>query len=655
MKNLLSGSSQNMPRHGATLLQFLVLGLFCLFLVRLWYLQIHLGPVFTEKSRNNQLRIEYLFAPRGFLRDRNGELLAVNEPAFALGLVREDCDDIPATLAKVSELTDIPLERLQEIYARNKPKVKSFEPLVLVPDLNFETIAKIEGMSVRWPGLEILSRTRRKYNYGHLLSHVLGYVSEANESEMQADPTLSLGDFVGKQGLENRLDSRLRGAKGKRLIEVDVTGRRLSEEQQGEPKAGEEVFLSIDLGLQQLGHKMLEGKSGAVIVMDPDSGEVHALVSEPSYDSNMFTNGLSSAQWAQLRDDPLHPLQNRATQSVYPPGSVFKLIIAAAGLHYGVVDPKDTVTCTGEVALGSHVFRCWKHSGHGTVDMRRALVESCDVYFYRLGMKLGVDRMSAFAKACGFGSPTGIDLPHEKGGLIASREWKLKRFGVRWTKGEDLNMSIGQGYTVTSPLQVARYIAAVLNGGKLLKPSLIKGEPATVTGQIPLTPQQAELVKQAMVATVEDPRGTCHRVLTPGVVVGAKTGSAQVVRLTEELRRMGDSVPYKYRDHAWMAGFGEQGGKRYVVVAMVEHGMHGASGAGPVVKAMLNALFLGKRELPPQDIAGAESPAESPAARLEAVETQFPEPPQPMPPSFGGDRPAQEPLRPGPSEQEAPQ
>lgn len=649
MKNLLSGSSQNMPRHGATLLQFLVLGLFCLFLVRLWYLQIHLGPVFTEKSRNNQLRIEYLFAPRGFLRDRNGELLAVNEPAFALGLVREDCKDIPATLAKVAELTDIPLERLKEIYARNKPKVKSFEPLVLVPDLSFETIAKVEGMSVRWPGLEILSRTRRKYNYGHLLSHVLGYVSEANEAEMQADPTLSLGDFVGKQGLENRLDSRLRGAKGRRLIEVDVTGRRLSEEQQGEPRAGEEVFLSIDLGLQQLGHKMLEGKSGAVIVMDPDTGEVHALVSEPSYDSNMFTNGLSSAQWAELRDNPLHPLQNRATQSVYPPGSVFKLVIAAAGLHYGVVEPKETVHCTGELALGSHVFRCWKRGGHGTVDFERALVESCDVYFYKLGMKLGVDRMSEYAKASGFGAPTGIDLPHEKGGLIASREWKLKRFGVRWTKGEDLNMSIGQGYTVTSPLQVARYIAALLNGGKLLKPSLVKGEPQQVAGQIPLTSAQAALIKRTMVATVEDPRGTCRRALTPGVVVGAKTGTAQVVRLTDELKRLGDNVPYRFRDHAWMAGFGERGDKRFVVVAMVEHGLHGGSGAGPVVKAMLDALFMGKRELPPQDVVGAQSPTASPAARLEAVETQFPEPPLPLPPGLGQEQPQEQPA------QEAPQ
>lgn len=634
MKNLLSASSQNMPRFGASLLQFLVLGLFCLFAVRLWYLQIHLGPVFTEKSRNNQLRIEYLFAPRGFLRDRNGELLAVNEPAFALGLVREDCEDIPSTLEKVAELTGIPQERLKEIYTRNKPKVKSFEPLVLAPDLTFDTIAKVEGVSVRWPGLEILSRTRRKYNYGHLLSHVLGYVSEANEAEMQADPSLSLGDFVGKQGLENRLDSRLRGTKGKRLIEVDVTGRRLSEEQQGEPKAGEEIFLSLDLGLQQLGHKLLEGKSGAVVVMDPDSGEVHALVSEPSYDSNMFTNGLSSAQWASLRDDPLHPLQNRATQSVYPPGSVFKLVIAAAALHYGLVDPSETVNCSGELALGSHVFRCWKHSGHGSVNFQRALVESCDVYFYKLGMKLGVDRMSEFAKASGFGTTSGIDLPHEKGGLIASKEWKLKRFGVRWTKGEDLNMAIGQGYTVTSPLQVARYIGALINGGKLMRPALIKGEQPQVTGQLPLTDEQAATVKRAMVATVEDPRGTCHRVLTPGVLVGAKTGSAQVVRLTDELKRMGDGVPYKFRDHAWMAGFGEQAGKRFVIVAMVEHGMHGASGAGPVVKAMLNALFMGKKELPPQDIAGAERPAASPAARLEAVETQFPDPPLPVPPAF---------------------
>jgi len=631
MKNLLSASSQNMPRFGPALLQFLVLGLFCLFILRLWYLQIHLGPVFTEKSRNNQLRIEYLFAPRGFLRDRTGELLAVNEPAFALGLVREDCDDIPATLAKVSELSGIPVERLKDIYTRNKPKVKSFEPLVLAPDLNFETIARVEGVSVRWPGLEILSRTRRKYNYGHLLSHVLGYVSEANEAEMQADPTLSLGDFVGKQGLENRLDARLRGAKGKRLIEVDVTGRRLSEEQQGQPRAGEEIFLSIDLGLQQLGHKILEGKSGAVVVMDPDSGELHALVSEPSYDSNAFTNGLSSAQWAALRDDPLHPLQNRATQSVYPPGSVFKLVIAAAGLHEGLIDPKETVTCSGELALGNHVFRCWKRGGHGVVNLQRALVESCDVYFYKLGMKLGVDRMSAFAKAAGFGSTTGIDLPHEKGGLIASKEWKLKRFGVRWTKGEDLNMSIGQGYTITSPLQVARYISALINGGKLLRPGLIRGEAPQVLGQLPLTEEQAAIVKRAMVATVEDPRGTCHRVLTPGVVVGAKTGSAQVVRLTDELKRMGDSVPMKYRDHAWMAGFAEQGKRRFVIVAMVEHGMHGASGAGPVVKAMLDALYLGKRELPPKDVVGAERPVEGPP-RIDTVETQFPEPPVEEPP-----------------------
>jgi penicillin-binding protein 2 len=296
------------------------------------------------------------------------------------------------------------------------------------------------------------------------------------------------------------------------------------------------------------------------------------------------------------------------------------------------------------------VFRCWKKGGHGTVNFQRALVESCDVYFYKLGMKLGVDRMSAFAKAAGFGTPTGINLPHEKGGLIATKEWKLKRFGVRWTKGEDLNMSIGQGYTVTSPLQVARFVSSLINGGKVLRPLLIRGETPEVQSALPLSPEHAAIVKKAMIATVEDAHGTCHRVLTPGVVVGAKTGSAQVVRLTDELKRMGDSVPMKYRDHAWMAGFGEQGNKRFVVVAMVEHGMHGASGAGPVVKAMLDALFLGKRELPPTDTTGAERPAE-PARRYAVVpvDPQFPDPPLPElpapvtgpvgpPPSPGGDR-----------------
>jgi penicillin-binding protein 2 len=634
---------------GAGLLQFLVLALFCLFAVRLWYLQIHLGPVFTEKSRNNQLRTEYIFAPRGFLRDRNGELLAVNEPAFALGLVREDCDDIETTLTKVSEWSGIPLERLKEVYQRNKPKVKSFEPLTLVPDMDYDLIAKVEGSAVRWPGLEIISRTRRKYNYGQLLAHILGFVGEANEAEMQADASLSLGDFVGKQGLENKLDARLRGAKGRRMIEVDVTGRRLSEELQREPKAGEEIFLSIDLSLQQLGHKALEGKTGAVVVMDPDTGEIHAMVSEPSYDSNAFTAGLSAAQWAELRDNPTHPLQNRATQGVYPPGSVFKLVMAADALAENAIDPSETVQCSGELALGNHVFRCWKRGGHGTVNLQRALVESCDVYFYKLGARLGVDRVSAFAKAAGFGAPTGVDLPHEKAGLIPSREWKMKRYGVRWTKGEDLNLGIGQGYTGVTPLQVARFISALINGGKVMKPLLIRGETPQQLATLPMSAEAAAIVKRDMVATVEDPRGTCHRILTSGVLVGAKTGSAQVVRLTDELKRMGDAVPYKYRDHAWMAGFAERGNRRFVVVVLVEHGMHGASGAGPVVKTMIDALFMGKKELPPQDTSGVEGPA-SPAARLNAVETQFPEP-------AAGEAPEapEAPAKPAPAEQEAPQ
>jgi penicillin-binding protein 2 len=250
------------------------------------------------------------------------------------------------------------------------------------------------------------------------------------------------------------------------------------------------------------------------------------------------------------------------------------------------------VFCPGYLTLGSHTFRCWRRGGHGHVNLRRALVESCDVYFYRLGMKLGVDRISEFSFASGFGKPTGIDLPHEKGGNIPTREWKEKTYGERWQKGEDLNFSIGQGYTLVTPLQVARYISALINGGQLLKPQLLADAEPEVQGEVPLTGDQRDLIKKAMVHTVVDPSGTCWRARTPGVTVGAKTGTAQVTRLTDELKALKDhEIPYALRDHAWMAGFGERDGRRYAVVVMVEHGLHGSSGAGPVVKACLDYLF----------------------------------------------------------------
>ncbi|NDV27026.1 penicillin-binding protein 2 [Desulfovibrio sp. JC010] len=595
--SLYESKTQQPPKNGLLLLQGLILLLFCIFALRFWYLQIHKGDYFSEQARNNQLRQDNLYAPRGLIRDRNGNLLAVNEPAYALGIVREDCKDLDATLKTVSQWTGVDLGKLKKVFKKSRRRVKPFEPLILVPNLTFEQVAVIEANSLHWPGLEVVVRPRRKYLQGPLLSHVLGYVSEVDEEELEADPDLAVGDYVGKQGLEYVLEKRFRGIKGRRQNEVDATGRRLKERILNPPIAGEDIDLSIDLDLQELGGSLLEGKAGAVVVMNPDNGQILAFVSAPSYDNNSFTDGLSQKEWVALRDDPRTPLQNRVIQSVYPPGSVFKMTVAGAGLHYGMITPEDTVFCPGHMNLGKYTFRCWRKGGHGKTDLEKSLVESCDVYYYKLGKKLGVDRMSEYAFAAGYGKPTGIALPHEKGGLIPTRKWKKRRFGEIWHPGENLNFSIGQGYTLVTPLQVARSISSLINGGRLLRPQLLAGEPAEEQGVLPLTDAKRELIRKAMIATVDKPRGTARRLRMKGVVVGGKTGTAQVVKLTDELKKMKDEdIPYKYRDHAWMASFAEKGTERYVVVCMVEHGLHGSSGAGPIVKAIYDHIFKGRKE-----------------------------------------------------------
>ncbi len=593
MSVLFDSHDREPPKLGLILLQVLILFLFCVFALRFWFLQVHRGQEYANKARQNQFRQEAIFAPRGLIRARGGQLLATNDPAYALGLVREDCHDIEATLKSVSGWTGIPEAELKDIYSSKRGKVKKFMPLILAPDLTFDQLARIEANMVRWPGLKVLVRSRRSYSHGPLFSHVLGYVAEANDTEMEKDQALALGDHIGKLGLEQAMESQLRGIKGKREFEVDVTGRHMAEFTRKQPHAGQDMTLSIDLGLQALVDELMQGREGVVVVMNADTGQMYALVSAPTYDTNSFTAGISSKDWKKLSADQHHPLLNRVTQSAYPPGSVFKLVMTGAALSEKMMNVRETVTCTGALRLGSHTFRCWRGGGHGTVSLRRALVESCDVYFYRLGMKLGVDRISKFSFASGFGKPTGIDLPHEKGGLIPTREWKLRTYGEKWQRGEDLNFAIGQGFTLVTPLQTARYISALINGGLLLKPQLLAGDEVVIQGRLPLTDKDREIIKSGMIHTVTDSGGTCWRVRTPGVVVGAKTGTAQVVRLTDELKAMKDEdIPYALRDHAWMSGFGEANGERFSVVVMVEHGLHGSSGAGPVVKAVLDYLFL---------------------------------------------------------------
>lgn len=583
---------QQIPKNGLLLLQLLVLGMFLVFTLRFWYLQLHRGQEFAERAENNRIRQQQVYAPRGLIRDRNGTLLAVNEPAYALAIVREDSQDIPAVLRQISVWLDLDHEQLQETFELGRLRIRRFEPQILVHSLTFDQLAVVEANTMTWPELKIIAKPRRSYPQGALLAHVIGYVAEANEQEMNADPDLTLGDSIGKKGIEFTMETTLRGRKGLRQVDVDAAGRQLGTTLLVPPQAGGEIRLSIDLDLQEFVDQTMGEHVGSVIVMEADTGQVLSLVSKPAFNNNLFVSGLSHADWALLRDNPAHPLQNRAIQSAYPPGSVFKLVIAGAALTNRTAVPTDRVFCSGGLRLGNRLFRCWERRGHGWMDMNQGLVQSCDVFFYTLGDKLGVDRMHPHAVESGFGVRTGIDLPHESMGLVPSRDWKRRRFNEPWHGGENLNMAIGQGYMLTTPLQVTRYTAALVNGGKLLKPQLLASAAPEVQSELPLQAGHREFLVQTMVNTVEGSRGTARRIAKPGVRLGAKTGTAQVVRLMSEFERAKlTDIPYHLRDHAWMTSFGQRDGRNYVIVAMVEHGGGGGSTAGPIIRTIFDYLF----------------------------------------------------------------
>ncbi len=575
------------PRIGLIFLFSLVGALFLVFVLRLWYLQMLHGEEYAQKAHANRTRQERIYATRGIILDRKGELLAENRAAFVLALIREDCPDVPATLAQVSQWTGTPLPLLQAKFFQDSARVKPFQPQIIATDIPFDMVADIERQIFLWPGLSVQTRQRRYYPHGLLFAHILGYVADASEKELKADEKLALGDIVGKQGLELVLEKRLRGTKGQNIVEVDVLGRQLDKRQEEPPMAGENITLSLDIDLQKAASDALGEEAGAVVVLEPLTGKLRALVTHPSYDNNMFTTTLSKKDWAALVDDPRHPLQNRAIQSVYPPGSVWKLMMASLFLEQKV-DPRATVHCSGQVTLGSHTFRCWKSGGHGSMNMMQSLINSCDVYYYEMAQRMGIDNIERFAKACGFGSPTGIDLPHERGGLVPGRQWKMNRFGEPWQRGETLNVSIGQGYTLVTPVQMAVFVASLLNDGKILKPSLVEDEPEEVRGMLPIPQNQRNFILEGMRVTATS--GTARRINRPDAVMGGKTGTAQVVRIGDR-RLKKHEMAYQHRDHAWLVSFGIKDGKTYVVVVMVEHGGGGSSNAGPVVAKVYESLF----------------------------------------------------------------
>ncbi len=578
------------PRMGLIFLQVLVALLFSIFVIRFWYLQVHKGEEFSQKSQENRLREERIIAPRGLIADVHGNILADNRVSYALTIIRENCPDIPTTLAQVCEWTGINQEALTKKYRQDRLRVMPFEPQLLVTNIDIALVSRIEAELFQWPGLEIIAHSKRVYPAGDLYAHILGYVAEASEKNMADDPALSMGDLVGKQGLELVQEETLRGKKGLYQLEVDVLGRSLSRQVMQKPRSGILSRLSLDSRIQMAAWSALEGQVGSIIVMDPDTGHLVALVTAPAYDNNLFTSGISHKDWAILRDNPRFPLQNRVIQSVYPPGSIWKLMMAGLFLQEGI-NPRESVFCSGETTLGNRVFRCWKKGGHGHMNMADALIQSCDVYFYHFGERVGINKIEAYAKASGFGAPTGIILPHEKSGLVPSRAWKKQRFDEPWVGGETLNVSIGQGFTLVTPLQIATYVSALINGGDLLRPQLLADAPREVQSHLPTNTKYREFIVDAMRKTASI--GTARVIKRKDADMGGKTGTAQVVKIkmSNDRRLKNSEMEYKQRDHAWIATWGAKNTQRYVVVVMVEHGGGGSSVAGPIAKKVYDALF----------------------------------------------------------------
>jgi penicillin-binding protein 2 len=589
---------------------FVVLVIFCFLCLwmRVWYLQILKGHHFQEKSEHNRVRLTSLPAYRGTIEDRNQETLVSIRPSFNLYVTPEDAQNLSENLTWLEGIIDFDKE---QVFQKIK-ETRSFKQVLIKRDIRREEVAIVEERKMRLPGIEIKVEPLRSYVHGDLGTHVLGYLGEISKTKLESlnDPSYEQGDFIGKNGLEIIYETMLRGKKGYKEVEVDVSGRELKTLRKLPPKSGNTLVLTLDLRVQKVLEEAMAGTpeepvSGSVVAMKVHTGEIIAIASKPSFDSNLFAAGISRENWKKLMDDELRPLQHRTITGQYPPGSTYKIVTALAGLQEKIVTPETTVYCPGHFRLGRGRYRCWKRGGHGSVDLHKALVQSCDVYFYTVGNRLGIDKIAEYAKLLGLGDYTGLKLMGEKKGLIPTTQWKLKSRNERWLLGETISASIGQGYNLVTPLQQAKMMTTVANGGVLLKPYLVKKiiDPdgklikefhPKVEKKIDIQPEYLELVKKALLGVVNEPRGTGRRsrLKNKEILVSGKTGTAQVVKLkvTEDIEE-DDKIPYQFRDHAWFVAFAPYEKPEIAVAVLVEHGGHGGASAAPVAKKVMDAYF----------------------------------------------------------------
>ena len=585
----------------------LVIISFLVILIRVWYLQILKGEDFMGQSEQNRSRKISLPDYRGDIKDRRGKTLVNIRPSFSLYVTPEDAGDFSKSLGFLSELMEINKGKLWNDI-RQSP---SFKNVLIKRDINRKEIAYIEENKMLLPGIHIKVEPLRSYVYKDFASHILGYVGEVSKGELMASKfgRYEQGDMIGKNGLEKIYESNLKGKKGFKEIEVDASGRELKTLRKLSPKAGNSLVLTLDSRVQKKLEKLMDevsGKSpveGSVVVMKVQSGEIIAMVSKPSFDPNFFATGVSRKKWNNLVRDEKNPLQNRAVNGQYPPASTYKLVTAYAALSEKVVEPESTIFCPGYFRLGKRNYRCWKKKGHGNMNLHDALVQSCDVYFYTLGHRLGIDNLAKYANRLGLGELTGIELQGEKPGLVPSRQWKKRFKNEPWFPGETISASIGQGYNLVTPLQSARMISTIASGGILIRPYLVKKIEDSdgkliqeffpvVSRNIGIDPEVLKHLKEGLRGVVHEAHGTGHRARLKNVTVSGKTGTAQVVgmKASDEIDPE-EEIPYSFRDHAWFVAFAPYEKPEVAVSVIIEHGGHGGTTAAPIARKILETYF----------------------------------------------------------------
>ena len=599
--------------------------MFFLLLSRLWYLQVISAEDLIGQSENNRLRFVPVAAPRGAILDRNGKVLVSNTPSFSVAVIPQDVKNKEQLIDNLARYLNLDRKEIETKWTKGQGRAKYY-PLVVASGITRDQMEYLEENRLSLSGVNIEMKPIRAYTNGVLASHLLGYLGEVSEEELNSDryQEYNAGDYVGKSGIERSWESYLHGTDGGRQIEVDARGRFLRTVTETGTSVGNTVMLTIDLEMQKAAEKALGDQAGAAVAMDVNTGEILAFASSPDYDPALFTGRMPPDIWKKYLDDERHPLENKALKGMYPPGSTFKIVTAIAGLEEGLIDEHTSIQCSGSYKFGNSTFRCWERKGHGTVDLRKSLRESCDVYYYKLAERLGVNRIAKYARRLGLGAPLGIGLENEKGGVIPTEEWKLKRFGKKWFSGETLSVGIGQGYVLTTPIQLASMIATVANEGSVYRPHLVKrvvdldGKvlqdfAPQVLSKADLKPLTYRLVKEGLFAVVNEPRGTGGMSRLYEVKVAGKTGSSQVVKLRDS---KGD-VPYRFRDHALFVAFAPYEKPEIAVAVIVEHGEHGGSAAAPVSAKILRAYFEGKgvikKPVPkalPKEEEGGESVAE---------------------------------------------